>query len=213
MPSLHGHHNLPVRLTSFVGREAELRALHRLLTGSRLVTLVGAPGVGKTRLGLEVGARLAHSYADGVYFVELAPLTDPTLVPNTVAAALGVSDQSGLGVEPVVTDYLRAKTLLLILDNCEHVIERSAALAEALLRACPRLTVLATSREPLAADGETIWRVPSLTPPASADHVSVETLPQSESVQLFVDRAGAVQPSFAVDEQTAPAIARICRRL
>jgi non-specific serine/threonine protein kinase len=183
------------------------------LNASRLVTLVGAPGVGKTRLSLEVGARFANRYADGVCFVELAPLIDPTLVSDTVAMALGVSDRSGRGAELVVTDYLRAKSLLLILDNCEHVIVRCAALVESLLRACPYLSVLATSREALAAEGETLWRVPSLTQPSSTDGESVEALRQAESVQLFVDRARAVQPRFAANAENVPAIARICRRL
>ena len=213
MRSLNRRHKLPLRLTSFIGRETELADVQRLLTMSRLLTLTGAPGVGKTRLALEVGARLVDDYADGVCFVALAPVIDPTLVPNAVASALGVTDQSSQGIEVVLAEHLRTRQLLLILDNCEHVALRSATLVYHLLQTCPHLSILATSRESLATDGEVTWTVPSLTRPGPADPTYIDQLSQYESVRLFADRAAAVQPGFALNEQNAPAVAGICHRL
>jgi predicted ATPase/class 3 adenylate cyclase len=210
--------NLPIQLTSFIGREREMMEVKRLLTNTRLLTLTGAGGFGKTRLSVQVAADLLDAFADGVWLVELAPLTDPTLVPQTVASVLGVREEPMRSLLAILTSYLRTKNLLLILDNCEHLIEACARLADVLLRACPNLRILATSREALGIPGETTWLVPSLSlpdrqyrPSVGADFVT--TLTQYEAVQLFIDRAVAVLPTFTITNQNAPAVAQICHRL
>src|SRR5512137_1333723 len=141
--------NLPVQLTSFIGREKDIAEVERLLSSSRLVTLTGSGGAGKTRLSLQVAAEVIDDFAQGVWFVELAPLSDPALVPQAVASALGLREEKGQPLMTMLTDYLHAKTLLVVLDNCEHLIEACAQLADALLHACPRLKILASSREAL----------------------------------------------------------------
>jgi transcriptional regulator with XRE-family HTH domain len=215
-----GRHNLPAPLTSFVGRERELAAVHRLLGGEppgpRLVTLTGPGGVGKTRLALQAAAEVRDAYPDGVWLVELAALADPDLVPQAVAAAAGVREDPGRPLLATLTAALRAKRLLLVLDNCEHLVDACARLADALLRACPHLTVLATSREALGLAGETVWRVPSLALPAVPDPrhpPPVEALTRSEAVALFVDRARAVQPRFVLTPESAAAVAALCALL
>jgi predicted ATPase/class 3 adenylate cyclase len=211
-------HNLPAQLTSFIGREREMAEIKRLLTETRLLTLTGAGGFGKTRLSMQVAADLLDTFADGVWLVELAPLFDPVLVPQTVASALGVREEPGHSLLAILTNYLRGKNLLLILDNCEHLIGACAQLAGVLLRACPNLRILATSREALGIAGETIWLVPSLSLPdrryqPSAGSDIVSTLTQYEAVRLFIDRAVSVLPTFTVTNQNAPAVAQICHRL
>ena len=206
-------HTLPTRLTSFVGREKALAEVGRLLAAVRLVTLVGAPGLGKTRLALELGARLSAEYSDGVAFVELAPLADPALVPQAVSAALGVTEQPGRPLTETLLDYLRTARLLLILDNCEHLISACAELADHLLSDAQALRVLATSREPLGIAGEYLWRITSLELPAPELPSAVADLGRCEAVRLFVERAVAVSSSFELTAQNAPAVARICRQL
>jgi len=208
-----GPSNLPAALTSFVGRERELAEVARLLGTTRLLTLTGPGGTGKTRLALQAAAAARPAYPAGVWLVDLAPLADPALVPPAVAAAVGVREEAGRPLVATLTDGLRPKRLLLLLDNCEHLVDACAALAEALLRACPHLRVLATSREPLGSAGETAWRVPPLAVPGAGRPPPLERLTQYEAVRLFVDRARAVQPAFRVTDATAPALARLCHRL
>jgi predicted ATPase len=206
-------HHLPVHLTSFVGRQQEQAEVVRLLAGTRLLTLIGAGGVGKTRLALRVAASLLDDYADGVWAVELAPLGDEALVPGAVAAALAIREVPGQPLTDTLATALSAKRLLLVLDNCEHLVAACAALVERLLRACPQVRVLATSREALAVAGETAWRVPSLSLPDSADGAASESLIRSEAIALFVERARAVLPSFALSGDNGPAVAEVCWRL
>ena len=202
-------HNLPSRLTSFIGREREIREIMALVLCERLVALVGAPGVGKTRLSLQIAAGVIDQFPDGVWLVELAPLADPGLVPQAVATVLGVHEQPGHPLTATLAGYLRTRRLLLLLDNCEHLIQAAAALAETLLQTCPGLHVLATSREPLAIEGEQTCRVPSLTL-SSATGIDVRN---SEAVRLFVERARAVSPTFALTERNEAPVGQICTRL
>jgi predicted ATPase/DNA-binding CsgD family transcriptional regulator len=219
--------NLPLQLSSFIGREREIAEVKQLLDPSgtlrenpqglpaRLVTLTGAGGCGKTRLALQVGASLsgrqdhtdAHAtdegkprpYADGIWFIELAALSDPALVAQRVAAALDVREQPSQPLLTTLINYLRDKHTLLILDNCEHLLEACAQLVDTLLRTCPRVQILATSREALNVEGERVYLTPAFTP--------------NESTQLFVERATAANASFQLNEQNANAIAHICQRL
>jgi non-specific serine/threonine protein kinase len=204
---------LPVYLTSFVGREAERAEVAGLLAGTRLLTLTGTGGCGKTRLAVHAAAELAGGYPAGVWFVDLAPLADPALVPQTVLATLGLRAAPGRDSAAAVAVHLRGRAALLVLDNCEHLIDACARLAEALLRASPSLTVLATSREPLGVPGEVRWRVPPLpTPPAGAP-ADPGGLGTYAAVRLFVERARAAQPSFVLGAANAPAVAEVCRWL
>ena len=211
--------NLPIALTSFVGRAQERADVKRLLAAERLLTLTGVGGIGKTRLALQVAARLcadsseSGAYAGGVWLVEFAQLFDPKrLVPQAVTSVVGVREQTGRPVLGTLIDGLRAQELLLVLDNCEHLLEPIAALALALLHACPRLKILATSREPLAVPGETCYAVPPLSTPRVPMLSSAAEL-RPEAVQLFVARALAVQPSFSLSSDRAPLIAALCMRL
>jgi non-specific serine/threonine protein kinase len=204
---------LPRDLTSFVGREPQLTELQSLLGGTPLLTLVGSGGVGKTRLALRLATRVKDGYSDGVRVVELAPLADASLVTQTVAVALGVPDQPGKSVMDLLCESLERRRLLLVLDNCEHVIVACAQLADELLRRCPGLCILATSREPLDTAGEVVWRVPSLRTPVDGEELTIHQLAEFESVQLFVDRASANQPGFALNARTATSAASICRQL
>lgn len=192
--------HLPAELTSFVGRDAEIAVLRDILARNRLVTLTGAGGVGKTRLAVRVAASAGADYADGIRYVDLAPLTDPDLVPIATARSLGLPDQPGRSPEKSLLQFIGDREMLLVLDNCEHLLDASAALADAMLASCPRLTVLTTSREPIGMNGEVTWRVPSLS---LAD----------EAVRLFNDRAGHAQPGFRANDDDARAIDEICRRL
>jgi LuxR family transcriptional regulator, maltose regulon positive regulatory protein len=203
--------NLPTQVSSFIGREAELAAVRALVSGSRLVTLTGAGGAGKTRLGLQVAAGLASGCGDGVWFVDLAPLGDPELVAVTVANALGVRVEPSRPVLDAVVAAVGGRSLLVLLDNCEHVIGACAKLADALLQGCPNLAMLATSREPLGIAGEHVYRVPSLAVPA--DGADVAAIWASEAVRLLADRAAAGGVPLAGNEESARVAGRICRRL
>jgi predicted ATPase/DNA-binding CsgD family transcriptional regulator len=184
-----------------------------LLEDSRLLTLTGAGGCGKTRLALATAGELSEGFEEGVWLVELAPLADPSLVAQAVAAILGVREQPGRSLTEMLSSYLGSKKLLLVLDNCEHLIEACAELAEALLRFCPGLRVLATSREALGITGEVAWPVPPLTLPDLRRLPDVEALPSYESARLFVERATSVKPTFTLTEQNAPPVVRVCYRL
>jgi predicted ATPase/class 3 adenylate cyclase/DNA-binding CsgD family transcriptional regulator len=193
-------HNFPVQLTSFVGRGAQMTNLEKLLVDNRLVTLTGAGGAGKTRLGVEIAARIAAEFGDGVWYVDLAPITHPAVVPVAVARALGLPDQPGRSTMDTLLRFVRDRQMLVVLDNCEHLLDASAELVVALLGAAPGLTLLATSREPIGVVGEVSWRVPSLS---LAD----------EAIELFIDRARHGRPDFAVDDDNTTTVAEICRRL
>jgi predicted ATPase/DNA-binding CsgD family transcriptional regulator len=203
--------NLPVPVSSFIGREAELAAVRALVGGSRLVTLTGTGGAGKTRLALRVAAGLLGGTEDGVWFADLAPLQDPDLVAVTVADVLGVRQEPGRPVLGTLAEAVGARSLLVLLDNCEHLIGACAKLADALLQGCPNLALLATSREPLGIDGEQVYRVPSLGVPADGD--GAEAIGASEAVRLFEARAAAQGVPLARDEQSTRVAGRICRRL
>ena len=191
--------NLPAALNSFIGREAELADIRRLLGASRLVTLTSVGGTGKTRLALRVAEEVLDEYADGVWFVELAPLSDERRVAQTVASVLGVTEEAGRPVIEALVKWVKGKRLLVLLDNCEHLLRACADLAKQLLTAGPHVTILATSREPLHVAGERMYQVPAL---ASA-----------QAIQLFVDRARASSSSFAPTPENAQTIVEICRRL
>jgi predicted ATPase/class 3 adenylate cyclase len=206
-------HNLPLQLTSFVGRDHELAEVRRLLQTTRLVTLTGTGGCGKTRLALQAAADLLPAYPAGVWLVDLAPLADPALVPATVATAVGVREAAGQPLLATLVGALHPRHLLLLLDNCEHLVEACAQLVDAVLRGCPRVQVLATSREALGIAGETPWRVPSLPQPPPDAVVPPERLVRYDAVRLFLDRAVAARPGFAVTNQNAPAVAQVCWRL
>ncbi len=213
--SLDAHpHNLPIQLTSFIGRAPEIAEVKRLLGSARLVTLTGSGGAGKTRLALQVAADVVDGYPDGVWLAEFASIADPALVPKTVASSLNVPEQPGRDMMETLVDALRPKALLLLLDNCEHLLAACRDLAAALLRKCPQVRILATSQEGLGVPGETFWRVPSLSVPEDLDHLPPsEELVLYDAVRLFVDRAVAIAPEFMVTRENAPAVARICHQL
>ena len=204
--------NLPVQLTSFIGREKEMAEVKRLLGLRRLLTLTGLGGCGKTRLAIQVAAELLEEFPDGVWLVELAPLTDPSLIPQTVAKTLGVPEEAGRTYLGTLVDYLGPRHLLLVLDNCEHLVEACAHLAETLLRATPRLKIVVTSRQRLGVAGETMYAVPSLSLP-DLPPPPIERLAESEAVRLFLERAAHTHPGFAPTNATAPVVAQIVRTL
>jgi predicted ATPase/DNA-binding CsgD family transcriptional regulator len=204
-------HNLPADLSSFVGRELELGRLIERLGTARLLTLTGTGGVGKTRLALQIGKHLLGQFADGVWLVQLAPLSDPAMVPNAVAAALAIRERGRTPMAKLLADALRDKHLMLVLDNCEHVLDGSATLAHELVQACGNVTILATSREPLRITGELRWPVLPLavsvaTAPANAS-------PASDAVRLFVKRAREVDPDFGLSDDIQQVVTEVCARL
>ena len=211
-------HNLPAPRTSFVGREREVVDVKRAFAMTRLLTLTGAGGSGKTRLAMELARALAGTYHDGARMAELAPLSEPGLVPQEVAGALDVQERSGEALSDTLTDALRDKELLLVVDNCEHVVGEVARLVDALLGSCLRLRVLATSREPLYVSGEVNWAVPPLSLPPEAKEETdgqptADGLMRSEAVRLFVERARLRLPDFELTPQNAVAVASVCRKL
>jgi predicted ATPase/DNA-binding CsgD family transcriptional regulator len=203
--------NLPAQVSSFIGRDAELAEVRRLAGDSRLVTLAGPGGAGKTRLALQVAAGLTAGAGEGVWFADLAPLGDPDLVAVTVADVLGVRQEPGRPARETLIEAVGRRTLLVVLDNCEHIIDACAKLADALLRGCPNLALLATSREPLGIGGECVYRVPPLGVPA--DGADPGAIWASEAVRLLADRAAAQGVPLAWDEPGAEVAGRICRRL
>jgi predicted ATPase/transcriptional regulator with XRE-family HTH domain len=213
-------HNLPIQLTNFFGREKELKEIKRVFTANpsdegniRLLTLSGHGGCGKTRLALQAAFGLLDVFPDGIWLVEFAPLTDSDLVTNTLAAVLGITEDVNGELSHAITDHLRGKKLLLIFDNCEHVVQASAELAETLLQASSTLFILATSREMLGVSGERAIYVPSLSMPDRRHPALPGQLGKFESVQLFVDRAANVIPGFSLNQTNETAVAQICQRL
>lgn len=204
--------NLPASLTTFIGREREQTDILQLVRAHRLVTLAGSGGIGKTRLALQVGGQIVGDFANGVWLVELAPLNDPALVPQRVVSVLGIATQSTtIPYTQLLVNFLREKTILLILDNCEHLVDACAALADTLLKNCPGLKILATSRESLGVPGEIHYRVPSLGLPDIQQ--TLEAFGKYESVRLFEERARLAQPDFKLTPENAFAVAHICARL
>jgi predicted ATPase/class 3 adenylate cyclase len=193
-------HNLPTQLTSFVGRGEQIKEVQQLLAENRLVTLTGAGGAGKTRLSVEIAAHVSGEFSDGAWYADLAPITEPDVVPVAVARALGLPDQPGRSTVDTLLRFIGDRQMLVVLDNCEHVLEASAELVVALVGGCPALTLLATSREPIGVSGEVTWRVPSLS---IAD----------EAIELFTDRARRARPDFSTTDRNAAAVMEICRRL
>ena len=206
-------HNLPRQLTSFIGRENELVNIKRLLMETRLLTLLGPGGTGKTRLMLQAAEEAIDLYPDGVWMVELAPLTNPNKIPDRVAAALNLQEQPERAIIETLFDYLRQKELLLLLDNVEHLIRECAIFVEELLERCPDVSVLVTGREALFIAGETTLQIPSLSLPINLKQLSLEEVRQSEGVQLFLERACTIRPEFEVSEQNAATIVDIVKRL
>jgi predicted ATPase/DNA-binding SARP family transcriptional activator len=204
--------NLPIPPTSFIGRKAELAQIKSALAETRLLTLTGAGGNGKTRLAIQVAIDLLNTFRDGVWWSELASVTDPALVPHVVAKSLGIGEKSQEALAETIVDSLRGKNVLLILDNCEHLIAACAQIADALLRECPHLKILATSREPLAIAGEQVWQVPTLSVPTALP-TREQLMLTYESIRLFVERARAINPGFDLTEDNLLAVLQICRRL
>jgi predicted ATPase/class 3 adenylate cyclase/DNA-binding CsgD family transcriptional regulator len=191
---------LPAQLTSFIGRHAEMRDIRTAIEGNRLVTLTGAGGAGKTRLAVQIAADIATEFADGVWYVDLAPVTDPDVVPVTAARVLGLPDQPGQPTSDVLRRFIRDRQMLILLDNCEHLLDASAELIAVLLAGGPGLTLLTTSREPIGVAGEVSWRVPSLSP-------------DDDAIELFSDRARRAKPDFRITGDNAETVTEICRRL
>jgi predicted ATPase/class 3 adenylate cyclase len=205
--------NLPTQLTTFIGREQEIAEVRQAMEHRRLVTLTGPGGIGKTRLSLQAAADSLETFRHGVWFVELAPLIDPGLIPQTILSTIGISEQPGKPPLELLQEYLYDKTTLMVLDNCEHLVAGSARVASALLNAAPGLKILASSREALGVPGEAAYPVPSLSLPDLKRLPDAEQISQYEAVRLFIDRALLVQPHFAVTNENAPAVAQICHRL
>ncbi len=205
--------NLPTQISSFIGRKKEITEVTRMLGETRLLTLTGAGGCGKTRLALEVGAMLLEQYRDGVWLVELAPLNDAERVAQVAATAMRVKEEPGRELIRTLSEFVEDKSLLLILDNCEHLLPACAGLSLALLRRGPKVRVLATSRQPLGITGEVVSRVPALAVPEAGRELSLDELREIEAVQLLADRAHAVNREFALSETNAPAVTQVCRRL
>ncbi|WP_040826076.1 protein kinase domain-containing protein [Nocardia jiangxiensis] len=208
-----GRGNLPSELTSFINRRSEMAEVKNLLSSSRLVTLTGIGGVGKTRLALRAASAQQRDFADGTWLVELAELSDPALLVDAIAAVLGLRDVPGASLLQVVMRFLATRETLLILDNCEHLVDATAKLADTLLRSCPDLRILATSREALNIAGESVVQVPPLTIPDQDREHTPQRIPRFDAVTLFTDRAVAALPGFQLDERNQSAIAQICARL
>lgn len=205
--------NLPIPVTNFIGRKRELNEIRQRLSSTRLLTLTGPGGSGKTRLAIQIGTDLLDFFKDGVWWVDLAALTEKTLIPDSIAKSLGVIETAGESLNDTLVSFLGSKHLLLLLDNCEHLLESCAHIAGFLIEKCDRLAILATSRESLNVKGEHIWRVPTMSLP-DPQHLSLTDLLQDyEGIRLFVDRARAVHPEFNLTEQNASFVTQICSRL
>jgi class 3 adenylate cyclase len=214
LKTLDAHpNNLPLQLTSFIGREREQEDVKCKLAASRLVTLIGTGGTGKSRLALQVAADLTDKFSQGVWFVDFSALTESGLVPQSVAAVLSIREEGQRPLTETLIDKIGDQELLLVLDNCEHMIEACAQLVDALLRVCPELRILATSREALRIGGEMTSLVWPLETPDPEHLPAIEILSQYDAVRLFVERSVAVSPDFTVDNTSAPAVAQICYRL
>ncbi|HZE20265.1 MAG TPA: protein kinase, partial [Candidatus Angelobacter sp.] len=210
-----GPNNLPGQLTSFIGRRRERAEVRRLFGSARIVTLAGTGGSGKTRIAIQVAMDMLTEQPEGAWFVELETLDDPAFVPQSVASVLGVQEEPGRPLLATLSEYIGFKIMLIVLDNCEHLAAAVASLAEGLLRACPHLRILTTSREPLGLRGEMVWRVPMLSVPdirTSAIRTK-DVVARYEAVRLFVDRAAAADPSFQLTDRNASLVAQICHRL
>jgi predicted ATPase/class 3 adenylate cyclase/Tfp pilus assembly protein PilF len=205
--------NLTLQPTTFVGRNKELAELERLCATTRLLTLTGAGGCGKTRLGLQLAADLLESFPDGVWLVELAPLSNPDLVPRTMATVLGLEEQPGKPITSTLVEHLKDRQVLLVIDNCEHLLHACAMLSDLLLRGCPHLTILASSREALGIAGEQTYRVPSLSLPALKEIHTPASVASFEALQLFVERCLNVRPAFRVTPENVATLVSICHRL
>jgi len=205
--------NLPAQLTEFVGRKRELSEIKQTMAGHRLVTLTGPGGIGKTRLALQAAREISDEFRDGVWLVELAALADGGFIAQSIASMLGVREQAGKPLAETLSQFLYSRELLLVLDNCEHLIEAAARLTEQLLVGAPSLRMLATSREPLGIAGEISMPVPPLAVPRDGQAVASPTLEEFDAVALFCDRAGLVVPSFDLTEKTAPRVVEICQQL
>ena len=210
---MNAPHNLPAELTSFVGRERQLADLRRLLHRSRLITLTGPGGAGKTRLALRLAAESLDKFPGGVWLLDLAPMGDGRLIEHTLAAISGIKEDPNRSVRGLLVERLAASRSLIVLDGCEHLVDACADVAGELLRTCPRLSILATSREPLGVTGEVIWRTPSLTTPRLEDASHPELLMESEAIRLFVDRTKLSRSDFELQASGAAAVAQICTRL
>ncbi len=206
-------HNLPHPVSSFIGREREIAEIRVLLSTTRLVTLTGTGGCGKTRLALETARQALDEFPDGIWLVSLASLSEPMLVVQTIASTLGVREVPPHPVLDALSGYLRSRSLLLILDNCEHLVEACAQAANALLQSCPQLHVLATSREALEIQGEAQYYVPSLSLPEEGQVPSPESMIRSDAVRLFADRAAAARNGFTLNAANSTPVVQICRRL
>ncbi len=206
--------NVPQSVTTFIGRDKEIEEVKRLLENTRLLTITGSGGAGKTRLGLQVASELLDDTEwDGIWFVELASLADPSLVPQTAASALSVREEPGRPLIQTLTDYIQPRKILLIMDNCEHLLEACAHFADTLLKSCPKLRILASSREGLGITGETTYRIPSLSVPDQKITATTDSIAGFESVKLFVERSQSAQPGFKLTDQNAPAVSQLCVRL
>jgi len=205
--------NLPIDTSSFVGRVRELEEIRALLSRSRLLTITGIGGCGKSRLALKVAAELSADWPDGVWLASLATLSDPCLVPQAIAGVLSISEQPGRSIEDTLVEQLRSKSLLLVLDGCEHLLDACASIADVILKKCENVKILATSREALGIGGEQTYRAPSLSLPAESRRMVASALQNFEATRLFLDRATAALPEFTVSDQSARTVASICRRL
>ena len=205
--------NLPIQVTSFVGREKEIAEVKQLLSTARLLTLTGSGGTGKTRLSLQVTAEVLDTFKNGAWFVEIAPLSDSSLLSSTISSVLGVREEPGRPLIRTLMDWLSNRELLLILDNCEHLIEACAKFADEVLHSSRATHILATSREALGISGESTYRVPSLETPGPHEEIKIEQLEQFGAVRLFIDRATQSLSTFRVTNANAPAVAQICYQL
>lgn len=209
----HSIKNMPVSLTSFVGREREIKEIKQLLDNKRLLTISGPGGAGKTRLALQVATESLEQFPSGVWFVDLSPLSDPGLVPQYIMIALGIQEEACCTQVETLSYFFQDKSALLLLDNCEHLLQGVTQLVQTLIRETSGLKILSTSREPLGVSGETVWCIPSLSTPKADEDLSIEKLMQYEAVRLFIERSKAVKPNFAITHENANSIAQICSRL